>query len=93
MDKFAKLFEFDDIGQVLVTLEGGDEGPEVRVKFKPKNLGVCSIKLSFTNDDEDKAWTDAETTLENMDEAKAYELASSIMNEGALKSLCESQKH
>ncbi|MGU2655609.1 hypothetical protein [Pseudomonas aeruginosa] len=38
MKQFAKLFEFEDLGQVLVMLDRGDDGPEVRLYFKPDGL-------------------------------------------------------
>ncbi|WP_426427357.1 hypothetical protein [Pseudomonas palmensis] len=50
MSQFAKLFEFTDIGQVLVKLDDGDDGPEVRTYFVPDGLGVCSIAMTFKPD-------------------------------------------
>jgi len=39
---FAKLYETEDHGQILVKLDAGDVGqPEVRYYFEPKSLGVC----------------------------------------------------
>ncbi len=46
MKQFAKLFEFEGLGQVLVMLDRGDDGPEVRLYFKPDGLGVCSVACS-----------------------------------------------
>lgn len=52
MNYFAKLFEFEDLGQVLVMLDRGDDGPEVRLYFKPNGLGVCSVACSNFPGDE-----------------------------------------
>ncbi|HEP9000241.1 TPA: hypothetical protein VDU89_006973, partial [Pseudomonas aeruginosa] len=52
MNYFAKLFEFEDLGQVLVMLDRGDDGPEVRLYFKPDGLGVCSVACSNFPGDE-----------------------------------------
>lgn len=60
-DDFAKLFRADDTGQVLVVLDEGDEGPEIKISFKPKGLGVCCMKLGFK--DTDAGWEMAESTL------------------------------
>lgn len=57
MKQFAKLFEFEDLGQVLVMLDRGDDGPEVRLYFKPDGLGVCSVACSNFPGDEDEQWT------------------------------------
>ena len=57
---FAKLFETEEVGQILVKIDIGEEGkPEVRYFFEPENLGVCSMALSF-KDDSDESWGDAE---------------------------------
>ncbi|EPZ0818876.1 hypothetical protein ACXJPO_000186 [Pseudomonas aeruginosa] len=60
MKQFAKLFEFEDLGQVLVMLDRGDDGPEVRLYFKPDGLGVCSVACSNFPGDEDEQWDYAE---------------------------------
>lgn len=56
--KFAKLFD-TAIGQIVVMRQSGDEGPELAFFFDPNidALGVCQIKLGFSDDDEgiDKA--------------------------------------
>ncbi|MEG0063009.1 MAG: hypothetical protein RR740_00250 [Pseudomonas sp.] len=77
--QFAKLFEFKDIGQVLVTIDSSNDenktGPELSVQFVPhKNLGVCAVRTSFTDDDD--GWDKAELAFKNMDEAAAYKIAS-----------------
>ena len=52
MEKFCKLFETDAHGQILVKLDVNDKGvPEVRFYAQPEGLGVCSIAVSFSDDD------------------------------------------
>ena len=60
MNQFAKLFEFEDLGQVLVKLDDGDDGPEVRTYFVPDGFGVCSIAMTFKPDYQDDKWAKAE---------------------------------
>lgn len=44
---FAKLFESDIHGQILVKLDDNDKGePEVRIYFRPEGFGVCSLALT-----------------------------------------------
>lgn len=77
-DDFAKLFRADDTGQVLVVLDEGDEGPEIRISFKPNGFGVCSMKLSFK--DSDAGWEKAETTFrDKVDEEFALSTARKTM--------------
>ncbi|WP_287497510.1 hypothetical protein [Pandoraea sp. CB10b_02] len=56
--KFAKLYE-TAIGQIVVMRQMGDDGPEIAFFFDPEvePLGVCSVKLGFSDDDDghDKA--------------------------------------
>lgn len=56
--KFAKLFD-TAIGQIVVMRQSGDDGPELAFFFDPNidALGVCHVKLGFSDDDEgiDKA--------------------------------------
>jgi len=55
---FAKIFESEIHGQLLVKIDSGDDGPEVRTFFQPKNLGVCSLAVGFK--DTDSGWDSAE---------------------------------
>lgn len=81
MSKFAKLFEFDDIGQVLVKLDDGDKGPEIRFYFQPDGLGVCSCAISNFGGDEDTQWDLAERGFERVDEEKARSLVSGMLEQ------------
>lgn len=71
MADFAKLFHFEDIGQVLVKLDDGDEGPEVRIYFHPENLGICSTAFNFEEDEKGTEWEKAEKAFELVDEKTA----------------------
>ena len=44
MNKFAKLYETEDIGQILVMLDQGDDGPEVKIYFTV----ITSYSIHYT---------------------------------------------
>ena len=47
---FAKIFQSDTFGQILVKLDENDNlEPEIRFFFNPDQLGTCSVAVSFTN--------------------------------------------
>ena len=71
MSEFAKLYESGS-DQVLVLIQAGDEGPEVRVFFYPEDLGLglCSGALQWETDN-DEDWRKAERAFELMSEEKA----------------------
>lgn len=52
---FAKLFDSEKHGQILVKSDtGGDDyAPEIRFYFESNNpnFGICSVALTYTNDD------------------------------------------
>lgn len=77
---FAKLYK-THIGQILVKLDNGDDGAEVRLYFKPKNLGVCSIAFNWTDNDNETQWKKADSLFKKMTETKALDLASSTIDE------------
>jgi hypothetical protein len=79
---FAKLYEKEDLGQLLIKLDSGDEGPEVRFFFEPKGLGVCTVALSWAKLEEDKAWDKAEEVFDKMaDEEAAWRIVEKPMKE------------
>jgi len=69
MGDFAKLYHAEDVGQVLVLIDSGENGPEVRISFKPDGLGICTIKLNFK--DTDEGWDKAEKAFKQIDEKGA----------------------
>lgn len=85
MKKFAKLYEFPDIGQVLVTIDETEiedqNGPEIKVDFSPSNLGICSVKFGNFGKDEDEAWEKGEASFNAMTEENAYNIAKKVIDE------------
>lgn len=79
MKQFAKLFDFEDLGQVLVMLDRGDDGPEVRLYFKPKGLGVCSVACSNFPGDEDEQWDHAEKGFATVNSQGVHEIVAEAM--------------
>lgn len=79
MSKFAKLFEFEDLGQVLVKLDDGDDGPEVRTYFVPDGFGVCSIAMTFKSDEQDDNWAKAEKAFAMVNREKARILVDEVL--------------
>jgi hypothetical protein len=69
---FAKLFETESTGQILIKLDSGEGDTEAEVRFyvEPPNLGVCSFAAGFKGDD---AWDKAQALFDKMDEAAAIE--------------------
>lgn len=67
-ESFAKLYRSGK-DQILVKLDSGDEGPEVRWFFRPDGLGVCSIAARFP--DTETGWKKAEKIFSEVNEAKA----------------------
>ena len=80
MEKFSKLFETKEYGQILVLMKDDDKcKPEVRIFVKPPKLGVCSIAFGWKDDD--AGWDLAEACFAKTDEAKAREYAASIFKQ------------
>ena len=76
---FAKLYEVEETGQVLVKLSEGEDGPEVRYYFEPEGLGVCSFAFQFKDDEKGSAWDKADAAFERADEEQALRLAKGMM--------------
>lgn len=88
---FAKLFRFDDVGQVLIKLDDGEDGPEVRVYFRPKGLGVCSTAFTFKPDEHEDENDKADKAFEMIDENKARTIVTEVLKTipSSLADLCE----
>lgn len=84
MKDFARLYCADDTGQVLVTIESGDEGPELQISFRMK-VGRCSVKLGFP--DNDSGWDLAHKALDEMTEETALNLAREQQQRGVFAGL------
>lgn len=78
---FAKLFGEGD-RQIAVILKESNEGPEVRLFFKPDGLGVCETGLGYPykafKNDESAAWKAAESCFAKMDEEHARAIADKV---------------
>lgn len=76
MSDFAKLFATENAGQILVLIQEGDSGPEIRVFTRPAGLGVCSFAIEFTDDDE--GWDKAEEAFEVIGAEEAQSLVGKV---------------
>lgn len=69
MSKFAKLFNFDDDNQLLVTFQAGEnDRPEVRLRT---SVDAVTIEMAPNWDDTDAGWDRAEDLFNSIDEDKA----------------------
>lgn len=102
--KFAKLFEFEDIGQILVKIGDsavgddettehrapeGTERTELRFYFQPPGLGLCEFAFDF-EDDED--WTKATHALNITDESAVRELYESLAAHQLIKTFAQDEQ-
>lgn len=73
---FAKLYGTDK-DQVLVKQDINEDGcPEIRFYCEPEGLGVCSIAISFKDDE--NGWDKAEEVFNEVTETKAREMCKRI---------------
>lgn len=83
MDKFAKLYDFEDLGQVLIVIDQSDDEdcvPSIKVSSIPsENLGVCST--SFKYEDNDEGWDKARAAFDSLTKADAYKIALRLRKE------------
>lgn len=76
---FAKLFESETHGQILVKVDSGDEGPEIRYFFQPEGLGVCSMAVNFA--DTESGWDSAERVFGNIESGDAESVVGKLKEE------------
>lgn len=77
---FAKLYN-TEVGQILVKVDEGDQGAEVRIFFEPEGLGVCSVSYNWPELEEKEQWDNADSVFERMNEDKCLELLLPILEE------------
>jgi hypothetical protein len=66
MEKFAKIFESERFGQLLVVAGTGDDGePELKITGKPKGFGLSSICVGFPSTE--RGWLGLDNSFEKMD--------------------------
>lgn len=78
--KFAKLWEQEG-EQILVKMDDGEDGPEMRVYFNPAGLGVCNFALKFTHEDIEEAWNKCELAFNGLEEADARRMVDNMQRE------------
>ncbi len=78
---FAKLYNDTKAGQILIVIESGDNGPEVKISFQPEGLGVCSTSLEFTDGDSDEAWEKADAAFDLFSKEQAEEYVLNVLKD------------
>lgn len=70
-ERFAKLYDSDEHGQIVVLMRQGDEGePEVQFISRPsERMGVSSVSLTY--DDTDEGWDKCQKAFENVNKERA----------------------
>ncbi len=67
MDKFCKVYETEEYGQIVVQLDESQEGePEVKLSFRTPLGGVSSVRIGF--EDTDDGWFDRGIMFDNYTE-------------------------
>lgn len=81
MQRFAKLYEADDVGQVLVTIDGH----VVMIRFIPPGLGVSALRADLP--DSDQGVRSAEKLFAHLDEEAALNSVRALFAEPNFKDL------
>lgn len=71
---FAKLFNSAVCGQILVKIDNGEDGAEVRYFFEPKGLGVCSVAANWSDDCNEVQWEKAAALFSKVEEAHCVDV-------------------
>ena len=80
MEKFAKLYENEEVGQILVELNSDDkEKPTVTIKFIPEGLGVCAVAAGYQ--DSDIGWGKAEEFFNSLSEIEAVKFVKNALTQ------------
>ncbi|SFP38430.1 hypothetical protein SAMN05216229_10275 [Geopseudomonas sagittaria] len=78
---FAKLFDVDGIGQILVV----KRRDELTITFRMPNGSICDIKLGFP--DNDDGWNQLDAAFDQVDESTAASLAREQIEAGPFAGL------
>ena len=78
---FCKVFNTEDLGQIMVMKDTGDNGPEVTVYFQPENMNVCSMSTYWKNDHADVQWQKCNSTFEMMTKERCIDSVRKVMND------------
>ena len=80
MEKFAKLYENEEIGQILIELNSDDKNkPVVIIKFIPEGLGVCAVSAGFP--DSDTGWNKADEFFNSLSEDEAAKFVKNALTQ------------
>lgn len=72
---FAKIFETEELGQILVKKGHSDLGcPELQFFWQPPGFGVCMFAIEFF--DNDSGWNAMDQEFEKIDPELAMKLCS-----------------
>jgi hypothetical protein len=78
MSKFAKLYEHEGIGQVLVMKTGNDEGaPSLKFII---NLDGEEVAAGPTYRDDDDGWASLDKAFDKVDEQTAVDYAKALVD-------------
>ena len=81
MEKFAKLFESKEYGQILVINDKDSEDlPALVVKFTAEGLGVCEACLSYA-DDSNESYDKRDESFKNITEVQALGAVKGIIDQ------------
>lgn len=73
---FAKLFDSEEFGQILVTRDMSEHGPALIFHAEPPDLGVCQTLVNFV--DTDEGWDARDRAFELVGLAEAEAMAGGI---------------
>lgn len=80
MKKFAKIFEDEKYGQILILNDECDEGhPAVLVHFTAEGLGVCKVAFTYKHEEEDN-YEKRDKAFERFTHDMAVEVVSEIVD-------------
>lgn len=81
---FAKIFETEEQGQILVKKDQTEGGcAEVRFFFEPESLGVCSVAVNF--DDTDAGWASADNIFSEITEKMAVNMVAETKTKAGIQ--------
>lgn len=72
-EQFAKLYETEEWGQILIVFDTEDGMPRVSTRCHVPGIGVANFKIVLPNNEE--GWEQAERMFHAIDEPRAVTLA------------------
>ena len=78
-EKFAKLFEDDEIGQILIFKDTDDEGcPVLAIKFDYGEYGYVTYKCGFKDNENEDAYSKLDMAFEKADKKFALKVIKAV---------------